>query len=314
MLCDSITIVEFSRLIKEKYSQIEELEQYASDARNGLFRWESEFISPYIRPGSSVLVFGSGAGREVLGLEKVGINAVGVELCYDQILLAQQLKKEGKGIFINADALALPFKNMNFDSALMFRQFLQHFPGKVNREKVLSEAWRVLVKGGFLFLSINLKPFSIVPTRIMNYVYRRFTEVKKIDDKKQINQYVNREKRRVCAGSIYYIFYRIILNIVGSFIFSAVDLYRSLIKLLAGKNYRGIEPGDHLISQVSSAKSKGKIWFHNYSYSEIMEELRTNGFEVLKVNDIAEIERGHSFPEIIRRGAVFIAIVARKIS
>ncbi len=101
---------------------------------------------------------------------------------------------------------------------------------------------------------------------------------------------------------------------MGAFIFSAVDLYRAFIKFLAGENYKGTEIGDHLISQVSNAKSRGKIWFHNYSYTEIMEELRANGFEVLRVNDVAEIESGCTFPEIIRRGAVFIVIVARKVS
>ncbi len=207
MLCDNITIVEFSGLIKEKYSQIEEVEQYTSDARKGLFGWEAKVLMPYLKPGSFVLVFGSGAGREVFGLGKMGVNALGVELCYAQILSAQQLKREEErqGIFVNADALTLPFKDMSFDSALMFRQFLQHFPGKATRQKVLGEAWRVLVRGGLLFLSINLKPFSIAPLRMTNYMYRKFIARKKIGNGKQIYQYVNKEEYIPGVYTIFFI-------------------------------------------------------------------------------------------------------------
>lgn len=317
-MCDNITIVEFLRLIKEKYSQTEEVEQYTDDAKKGLFQWENKLLLPYLQRGKRFLVFGSGAGREVFDLEKAGIHAVGVEISSAQINSAQQLKKYNhlSGDFVNADAFFTPFKDMSFDCVLMFRQFIQHFPCRLNREKLLAEAKRVLLPGGLLFLSINLNPFGLGPSRIANYFYKKYLRlryrlnnriiirsegaVSGVDAKKHTSEFPG-------------LFYRIFVFFAGVVILGIKNFFRGLMIFFLGRYYKGPEPGDHLISQVSQARSQGKIWFHNYSYKEIIKELRANGFENLKINDIFELEFGRNFPELIRRGAMFIVIVAKKV-
>lgn len=300
--------MEFLRLIREKYAQIEELEQYTEDAKRGLFSWEHKLLLPYLIKGKRFLIFGSGAGREVFALEREGINAIGVEISPAQIESALGLKKgyNASGIFVNADALLLPFKDLSFDGVLMFRQFIQHFPYKLNRQRLLSETNRVLVPGGLLFLSINTKQFSLSPSRILNYLYKMIIKnrIKKTEDRKD----EGKNNRQEDDG----LFYKLIINLVGWFVYGARNFYRYFMTFLLRDGYKGPEPGDHLISQVSIKKSKGKIWFHDYSYSEIKKDLQSNGFDILKINDIFEIDSGINFSEIVRRGAKFISIVARK--
>ncbi len=314
-MCDNITIVEFLRLIKEKYSQREELEQYTNDARRGFFEWEKRLLMPYLKSGERFLVFGSGAGREVFALERIGINAVGIEISYAQINAALQLKNDNNSsvVFVNADALSSPFRDMSFNGILMFRQFIQHFPCRVNREKLLAEARRVLVPGGLLFLSLNLKSFSFGFFRILNYLYRMMIKyrIQRTEDREQ-----NREERIQGRADrklwVAVLLYKVMINFTGWFVFSIRNFYRFFMILFLGKYYRGPEPGDYLISKVSQKESNGKIWFHDYSYSEIIKDLQSNGFEVLGIYDIFELESGINFHEFVRRGAKFISIVARK--
>lgn len=300
--------MEFLKLIREKYSQIEELEQYTNDAGRGLFQWENRLLLPYLIRGERFLVFGSGAGREVFGLEKAGINAVGVEISSVQIDSAQQLKKNNNasGVFVNANALLLPFRDLSFDGVLMFRQFIQHFPCKLNRQKLLAEANRVLVPGGLFFLSLNLKSFSFGFFRIVNYLYRMMIKNRR---QKTEHRTQKTEGRRQRIGLL---FYKVVINLSGWFVFSVRNFYRSFMIFFLRKYYKGLEPGDYLISKVSEKDSKGKIWFHDYSYSEIIEDLQSNGFEILKINDIFEIESCIHFQDVVKRGAKFISIVARK--
>jgi SAM-dependent methyltransferase len=309
-LCDKITIVEFVKLIEEKYSQEEELNQYAEDAKRGLFRWEHNLISPYLGGMGKVLVLGSGGGREVIGLNAAGVHAIGIEISFAQIKTAQKILAGSHlpADFVRGNAVLLPFKDSSFHAVIMFRQFLQHFPCSVNRRALLREVFRVLVPQGLVFLSLNLAPFSIHPLRILNYFYRRFKKgggsVEKEWKEPQINSL--REQKR------HSIIYKIILNLIGATAYFIVDSYRSIARLLLGKHYKGREPGDHLISQVSEAVSRGKIWFHTYSYSEIIRELKTCGFDIQEIKDVAELELNENFPEIIRRGAMFLGISARK--
>lgn len=309
VLCDNITIVDFIKLIEEKYSKEEELKQYSEDAKRGLFIWEQNLIFPYVTDKDRVLVLGSGAGREVFGLKKMGINSTGVELSLAQIKEARKIMSELRlhCNFVRGNALALPFRSSCFNAVFMFRQFIQHFPKRINRKKLLDEVARVLLPGGFLFLSINLNPFSLSPLRILNYFYRRFKRAKeKVRIEQDLQSDSSGNGRRSC------IIHRIFLNLIGFFTFSTIDVYRFIIKFLHGENYKGNEPGDHMISQVSGALSSGKIWFHAYSYNEIIRELKECGFEILNIRDITELELNQIFPEIIRKGAVFLAISARR--
>lgn len=307
-MCDNITIVEFLRLIKEKYSQREELEQYRNDAELGFFVWEKRLLMPYLNRGERFLVFGSGAGREVFALESFGIKAVGIELSPEQIGSAIQLRinKNSSGVFINAEALSLPFRDMSFDGILMFRQFIQHFPCRINREKLLAEAKRVLVPGGLLFLSLNLKSFSLGFFRIVNNLYGMMIKYRRQRTEDRTQERENRGQR---IGAF---LYKVGINLFGWFVFSIRNFYRSLMIFLLRKYYKGPEPGDYLISKVSDKESRGKIWFHDYSYSEIIKDLQRNGFKILTINDIFELESGINFHKFVRRGAKFISIVARK--
>jgi len=306
-MCDNITIVKFTQLIINKYNQKEEVIQYTRDAREGLFVWESRVLSHYIKEHERVLVLGSGAGREVWGIEKMGVRVYGIEISDEQLRSALKLKGETKsdGYFVRGDAMFLPFKNKIFDSVVMFRQFLQHFPGRNNRVILLNEVLRVLVPGGIIFLSVNLNPYGLGLARILNYIYRKILVPRDYIRKELMDSNVTYNNQ----GGF---FYKLTVNILNWLFYNTKRIYRKLLFFLFSGRKNEMDVNDFLVSQISNAKSGGKIWFHDYSYSEVLEELRACGFTILMIRDIVEIESGINFPELIRRGAKFICVVARK--
>lgn len=85
--------------------------------------------------GKDVLDVGCGFGHYVDYLCKKGFNAIGVD---SEEQFINKAKRKREGVFIKADAEKLPFKNLEFDTVLLF-DILEHG----DDEKILREAKRV---------------------------------------------------------------------------------------------------------------------------------------------------------------------------
>ncbi|HEY4716421.1 MAG TPA: class I SAM-dependent methyltransferase [bacterium] len=298
---------DFRRAIIEKYSQPEEIAQYTLEAEKELFDWEKWILAKYIKGGEKVLVLGSGAGREVFGIEKMNVSAYGVDICLPLLNSAKSLmlKDNHKGFLMAGDALQLGFKKETFNLCIMFRQFLQHFPFRKNRMRLLKEAGRILDKGGILLLSLHLSPFSFSPYRIANHFCKIFFAERASGP---ANPVMTESKEPV----LFRILRKLTFVVLGTVINITRNTCRRIYVKLKGENYKGLEPNDFYISSISAAHSKGKILFHDYSAKEILEDLSAAGFMTVEWSDIDELGRNKPYPSWIRRGASFVCIVAKK--
>lgn len=76
----------------------DKMDMYRKDEynRSGLFRWEEKMVDKYFQRCKSLLVAGTGGGREVLALSRLGYDVDGFECNPDLVERANEfLKKEG---------------------------------------------------------------------------------------------------------------------------------------------------------------------------------------------------------------------------
>ncbi len=76
----------------------DKMDMYRKDEynRSGLFRWEEKMVDKYFQRCKSLLVAGTGGGREVLALSRLGYDVDGFECNSDLVERANEfLKKEG---------------------------------------------------------------------------------------------------------------------------------------------------------------------------------------------------------------------------
>lgn len=104
-----------------------------------------------------VLDIGCGAGGKSIYYSSLGAKSVtGVDIVssYEEraLKLAEKYKVEDKFSFLNADASKLPFEDESFDTVIM-NDAMEHVQ---EPEKVLDEIYRVLKKGGRLY--VNFPP------------------------------------------------------------------------------------------------------------------------------------------------------------
>ena len=118
----------------------------------------SPFFEKYLKKTDKILDIGCGAGRTTIGLYKLGLHSmVGIDLSDKMIEAAKRIAKEsGYPIrFQTANALDLPFSDIDFDAAIFSYNGLMQVPGIKNREKALSEINRVLKPKGFFIFTTH---------------------------------------------------------------------------------------------------------------------------------------------------------------
>jgi len=102
----------------------------------------------------NVLDIGCGYGRACFFLHENGCNVVGIDVNKSHVKMAlEEAKKryisEKLGFLLN-DACAMCFPEASFDTVTMLG-VLTLIP-KAKRQKIISEAWRVLKPSGYLFI------------------------------------------------------------------------------------------------------------------------------------------------------------------
>ncbi len=106
-----------------------------------------------ITAGRRVLDIGSAWGFNVMALNRLGFEAVGVDIVPDQFAVGKRIA-EHNGIpfdVAGADACALPFRDAHFDHITLVETFEHIFAE--DRPRAMAECFRVLKPGGRIVLS-----------------------------------------------------------------------------------------------------------------------------------------------------------------
>ncbi len=111
------------------------------------------FWNPFIShlPGKRIIDLGCGAGRDVAYFSKHRFSVTGVDLSEELLNHAKRVCPAAH--FIQADIRRLPFPDASFDGVWCCGGIVHM--GKEEGEKVIQEAFRILVPGGVFFLSFK---------------------------------------------------------------------------------------------------------------------------------------------------------------
>lgn len=135
--------------------------QYEKGENTVKFYLDSPFVSTPsdMFGGKSVLDIGCGACGKTLYYAKAGashVTGMDVVASYEAEAnaLARELSLSDRFAFVSGDAANMPFEDNSFD-VLIMNDAMEHV---ARPEAVLSEAWRVLKKGGRLY--VNFPPYN----------------------------------------------------------------------------------------------------------------------------------------------------------
>jgi len=152
----------YSRALVEQLADIVGLEWLKdeidrSEDRGYVAKSLETFLLPYTSlKGMHVLDFGCGCGATTVILGRMGARVVGVDPSLAHIEVANMRLKElglmdTAAVVYVSDTSRLPMATESFDVIVCY-QVLEHIPGPA-RSLHLLEMWRVLRKGGCLFVS-----------------------------------------------------------------------------------------------------------------------------------------------------------------
>ena len=276
----------------------------------GLKPFEEKFLVKHLKPGAYVLDIGCGPGREAVALAKKGYKVVGIDISPSSVEIARQKAQEMK-LSIDyqiGEAGNLKYPDSSFDYVLMIAQLIHHIHGRENRLNAFREAYRVLKPGGGLILTIRNR-IGVTWGLFVNFLYRSLKGLRKLN--------LNGKKKRNPYGITSYSLWRNAMHGLYIRMLSiGVDSYRRAIigmDRIFRVEYKGREPGDYLIPNVSTAISSGLMTFHSYSLREVMADLSEAGFEIEECRDTSEIDLGVEFPEWVRNGARYLALSCKKV-
>jgi 2-polyprenyl-3-methyl-5-hydroxy-6-metoxy-1,4-benzoquinol methylase len=137
-------------LVKQQYSRPETIKSYSTDA---LFPSEKILIEKYVRPTSTILEIGCGAGRISIALAKMGYKVTGIDFIPEMIEAAKGQARYQKVIadFKVMDALEMTFPDESFQYVLF--NGIDQIPGEKNRRKILRDIFKLLESGGIFILT-----------------------------------------------------------------------------------------------------------------------------------------------------------------
>jgi ubiquinone/menaquinone biosynthesis C-methylase UbiE len=115
---------------------------------------------------TEVLELGCGYGRVALRLAAAGAQVVGIDVADESLLLAREQAAAaglaGRCRYLTMDATALDFDDESFDIVACVQNGIAAF--RVDPQRLVAEAWRVLRPGGRLLLSTYAE--AIWPERL----------------------------------------------------------------------------------------------------------------------------------------------------
>jgi len=137
------------------YFQGEKVLEHYSLAATSVGLWLSEekvFERVFPEKNSSLIELGCGCGRIASGMWELGyVNLMATDFSRKMIERARRMIRVlGYGIHLRVeDATRLSFDDDLFDGAIFGFNGLMQIPGRLNRVRAMSEAFRVLRRGGY---------------------------------------------------------------------------------------------------------------------------------------------------------------------
>jgi SAM-dependent methyltransferase len=125
-----------------------------AQASETLYEWESDFYLKHLAPGGHVLLFGCGAGRDLLGLARAGFRVDGLDIAPGAVAACRKrLEKLG----IAARLYAAPVEDVRFetvyDAAVFTWQGYGLIPERAARIRSLQALRSALCPGGRILLT-----------------------------------------------------------------------------------------------------------------------------------------------------------------
>ena len=127
--------------------------------------WEEEVLARHNIMSGKILVLGTGIGRESIALAKRGLHVVGLDISHAALRMAAQVARTA-GLpvtFVQADFLALPAHQAQFDYILLPSIMYSSIPSRSWRQNWLRQATSVLSPKGLAVLQFLVD--SDPPTR-----------------------------------------------------------------------------------------------------------------------------------------------------
>ncbi len=282
---------------EKKYAQPEVVDCWKNLSREGLQQCEQEMVARYFTAQGCYLDVGCGAGRAVLALSQTGCQVTGIDLSLPMLAAGRSLSAAAR--LGAANLLALPFADDTFDGVLMFFGALQHIPGQDNRRRAMVEMARVSQPQSRLVLGLdNLAP------ALLCYFYwltQKVGSTKRLTPAAAAPEHPNaadttlwsRETRHVnpliwhVRGLARSLRWRTWPNLV--------DLSRRL-NLFPDR----AERGDVLVAQFSLQTTPGRIYYHIYRATELIEDAAFAGWQLLGHHSGTELNEDRIYPPAVR--------------
>jgi SAM-dependent methyltransferase len=141
--------------VREKYAHPAEVAYQTRCAADGLEAWETSLFTGLARDTgrTRVLVVGAGAGRESLGLARLGFDVVGIDLVPALVAAATQraVAERLPARFVATSLDALP-KDQSFDIVISSGGVYEHTPTRARRIALLRALADRLAPGGAVAL------------------------------------------------------------------------------------------------------------------------------------------------------------------
>lgn len=141
---------------------------------SGLAPWEQAFYDEVLRPDDTILLVGSGTGRDLIGLLRRGHEVEGVEPARRALLVAQQmLDKLGLSATLHASGIETAALGRHFDVVVFSLFSYGYIPESRTRVAALEKAKASLEPGGRILLNYTLaKRRRTLPIRLTRVVNR----------------------------------------------------------------------------------------------------------------------------------------------
>jgi SAM-dependent methyltransferase len=120
--------------------------------------WEEEVLARYMNHSGTVLVLGTGVGRESIAIAQKGYRVLGLEIHLDALRWAQQrAKAKGTQVwFVQASFLAIPAMSASLDYILLPSVMYSAIPGRQERQAWLRSLRTYLKPQGRAILNFML--------------------------------------------------------------------------------------------------------------------------------------------------------------
>ncbi|OKH25078.1 class I SAM-dependent methyltransferase [Chroogloeocystis siderophila] len=136
---------------------------------------EKYLIETYLNKESKILEAGTGGGRILLEMKKMGFKSLhGYDYMPEYIEQAKQRDPESSICFTVQDATQLKYSDSSFDQIVYLQQIVSLIENKIERSKAIQEAYRVLKKQGialFSFLCLDSRRQSIQYLSFLMYLH-----------------------------------------------------------------------------------------------------------------------------------------------